>query len=236
MYKLADPHQPIQTGVIALYSFVAFLLVMAVAIHHFTKIPFATFTADPAATFNYSPIYGYVSNIGILLWCSCASICFFSAAVLNIRRDQRSKVLFFLNFGILTTLLMFDDLFMFHESIAPWYLNVPEKSVLACYGLYALGCFYHFRKTVLVSDVKLLAIAAVAFGLSIVIDQISERHYIPGEYLFEDGFKFIGIASWLAYFMQYSFSQISANIMSSAFTDQPKIRRPKVDLTQFMNN
>lgn len=236
MYKLADPQHSLKTAIIVLYSSVGLLLLLLLGIHHFTKIPFANFTADPAATFNYSPIYGYISNLGILLWCSCASVCFLSAAILNIRKDQRNNVLFLLNFGIVTTLLMLDDLFMFHESIAPWYLNIPEKAVLAFYGMYAAGCFYHFRKIVLESDLRFLAVAVVTFGMSVFIDQVSERYYITGEYLFEDGLKFIGIASWLAYFLQYSFSQLAAVIMPPYLLDPSRLRRQKTDAAHFMNN
>lgn len=236
MYKLSEPQSPIKVAITVLYSFVGIQLLLLLGLHHFTKIPFASFTADPAATYGYSPVYGYISNLGIMLWCACASVCLLSAAILNIRRDQKSNVAFLLNFGILTAILMFDDLFMFHESIAPWYLSIPEKVILAFYGMYALGCFYHFRRIIMGSDKRLLVLSVMALGMSIVLDQISSRYYIPGEYLFEDGLKFIGIASWLAYFLQYSFSQVMDIIIPSQFFDKSKMRTSEVNLVDWFRN
>lgn len=230
MYKLAEPQRPVNIFIGALYACVGMLLVLLVVLHGVTKIPFASFTADPAATFGFSPIYGYISNLGILMWSLCVSVCFFSAAVLNIRKDQRGNVAFLTCFGILTSILMFDDLFMFHESVAPWYFNVPEKVVLAFYGIYATGCFYHFRKIIFTRESGLFALSVAALGMSVVIDQFSSRYYIPGEYLFEDGLKFVGIASWLSYFVSYSFAQIMAIVSPFGFSNQSVIRKAKRDL------
>ena len=216
MYKMSQPQQPILVFIPVLYSFVGLLLMALILVHCMTGIPFVQFTADPPATFNYNSFFGYISNIGILFWCATASVCFLSAAILNVRRDQREMVKFLVCFGALTTVLMFDDLFMFHESIAPWYLHVSEKAVLIVYGLYALVSFSHFRKIVLTNDIHFLVLAACAFGSSVLIDQISEVYYFPGEYLFEDGAKFIGIASWLAYFVDLSFHKIMAVILSAS--------------------
>lgn len=212
MYKLSDPEQPVNVSIGVMYAGVIGVLLTLVAVHQVTRIPFANFTADPAAMFDYNPLFGSISHLGILLWGACASVCFLSAAVLNIHRNQKTNIAFLVNFGALTVVLMLDDLFMFHESIAPWYLSIPEKMVLAVYGLYAVGCFYHFRRTIMVSDTKFLILSIVTLGMSIVIDQISSRYYIPGEYLLEDGLKFIGIASWLAYFLKFSFGKIMGMI------------------------
>jgi hypothetical protein len=218
MYKMSQPQQPILVFIPVLYSFVGLLLIALVLVHCITGIPFAQFTADPAATFNYNSLFGCISNIGILLWCAAASVCFLSAAILNVRRDQGEMVKFLVCFGALTAVLMFDDLFMFHESIAPWYLHVPEKAVLILYGLYALYAFSHFRKIVLTNDIRFLVLAACAFGSSVLIDQISEIYYIPGEYLFEDGAKFVGIASWLAYFVDLSFHKVMVVMLGASMT------------------
>ena len=216
MYKMSHPQQPILVFIPVLYSFVGLLLMALVLVHCMTGIPFAQFTADPAATFNYNSMFGYISNVGVLLWCATASVCFLSAAILNVRRDQGEMVKFLVCFGALTAVLMFDDLFMFHESIAPEYLHVPEKAVLIVYGLYALYSFSHFRKIVLTNDIRFLVLAACAFGFSVLIDQVSDRFYLPGEYLFEDGAKFIGIASWLAYFVNLSFHKVMAVVLGAS--------------------
>lgn len=215
MYKMSIPERPIRFFIPVLYSFVFVLLAILVVVHHFTKIPFRMFTADPAASMSYHSFYGYISNVGILFWCAAATICFLSAAILHLRKDQLETVRFLGSFGALTTLLMFDDLFMFHESIGPWYFNLPEKATLVFYGVFAMYCLARFRQVILSNDVRFLLLAFVGFGASVGIDQISEKIYIPGEYLFEDGAKFIGIASWLVYFLNFSFNKIMAVMAQS---------------------
>ncbi len=223
MYKMSTPERPIRIFISIFYSFVGFLLAALIIVHQVTKIPFNMFTADPAASMQYNSFYGYISNVGILFWCATATVCFLSGAVLNIRKDQREIIHFLVCFGALTMVLMFDDLFMFHESIAPWVLHVPEKATLVVYGLYAAFCFARFHKVILTNDFRYLFIAIAAFGTSVVIDQISEKIYFPGEYLFEDGAKFIGIASWLVYFVDFSYNKM----MSVLAVSQIEIIRGK---------
>lgn len=215
MYKISTPERPIRIFIVSFYALVGVLLAALVMVHQITGIPFRMFTADPAASFNYNSFYGYISNIGILFWCSTMSVCFLSATVLNIRKDQRQIIQFLVSFGSLTAVLMIDDLFMFHESIAPWYLHIPEKAMLVLYGLFALYCLVRFMPVILSHDLRFLILSFAAFGVSIVIDQVSEKIYIPGEYLFEDGAKFFGIASWFIYFVNFSFSKIMTVLAQS---------------------
>lgn len=221
MYKIAEPHRPVNIFIGMLFSMVTGLLLILVVVHQLTKIPFANFTADPAATFNFNPFFGYVSNLGIIFWGMCVSVCFLSAAILNARRDQAKNAAFLMSFGALTAVLMLDDLFMIHESLGPNYLNISEKWFLIAYGLYASGCFYHFRAIIFNNSKKLLILAMAAFGSSIMIDQVSSNFYMSGEYLFEDGLKLIGISSWLCYFLDFSFRKI---VLIHSMVFEPKSR------------
>lgn len=226
MYKMSTPERPIRVFIAAHYAFVAFLLLVLVAVHRATNIPFKMFTADPAASMDFHSFYGYISHIGILFWCAAATVCILSAAVLHLRKDQLETVRFLSCFGALTAVLMFDDLFMLHESIVPWYLHIPEKAVLAFYGAFAVYCLVRFRHVILSNDARYLVLSFAGFGVSVAIDQLSERIYLPGEYLFEDGAKFIGIASWLVYFVNFSFSKIMA-VMAQSQIEIIRGRRSK---------
>jgi hypothetical protein len=208
MLRMSQPKPSV--FVPALFSVVGVLLGVLAVAHFITNIPFAKFTADPAATFGYNPLYGYISNIGILLWCSCVSVCFLSAGLLRVYKEEGQMFRFLICFGILTAVLMLDDLFMFHESLGPSYLNISEKWVLLSYGMYTAFCLYHFRRTIMLNDVRYLILAVAAFGVSVLVDQISSRFYFPGEYFVEDGLKLTGIASWLAYFVTLSFSKMTS--------------------------
>jgi len=235
MYKLPDPQQPVQIVIRALYAIVLLLLVLLVGIHQMTNISFASFTADPATVFGYNPLYGYISNLGVILWGACMSVCLFSALILNSRRDQSKMIAFFISFGALTAVLMLDDLFMFHEKLAPEYLNISEKWVLLTYALYAAGSIYHFRDILFTHDMKFFIISFAAFASSVLLDQIATRYYFPGEFLFEDGLKFIGIASWLTYFLNMASTHIMALMTSNMALQEPS-RRKKLLLERFSHN
>jgi len=218
MYKMSEPQRSVKLFIAGLFAVVGVLLAVLLAVHCLTKIPFMKFTADPATVFGYNPLFGYISNLGIILWAACVGVCFLSAGILNAHKGEGQSVRFLLAFGGLTVILMLDDLFMFHESLAPNYLNISEKWVILAYGVYTMFCFYHFRRLILNNDFRFLIFAMAALGSSVVVDQISSRFYFPGEYFVEDGLKFIGIAAWLSYFVEFSSDKITA-----MFTDMNRI-------------
>ncbi len=208
MYKIPEPRQPVTMFIAGLFSVVGLLLAVLLVAHCVTNIPFEKFTADPATVFGYNPLFGYISNLGVILWAACVGVCLLSAGIINVNKRERHTVHFLIAFGALTAVLMLDDLFMFHESLAPNYLNISEKWVILAYGIYAAACFYHFRKVILINDMRYLILAITALGASVLVDQIATKFYFPGEYFVEDGLKFIGIASWLAYFATFSFDKV----------------------------
>jgi predicted nucleic-acid-binding Zn-ribbon protein len=107
---------------------------------------------------------------------------------------------------------MVDDLFLFHDVIFREYLGISE---LIVYPLYMAGTalfLYHFRERIGNSDYIILMLSIGFFVMSIFADIISDKVFssqgMPGGYLFEDGFKFLGIASWLVYFSRTAFLDI----------------------------
>ena len=166
-------------------------------------IPFSHITCDPAAVAEIHPFTGMISNIGILLWAGAAVICLFCWALLSKNPDKTRFSTFVLYFGIMTLILLLDDLFMLHEQIIPCDLGIPQKFVLLGYLGLALCGIVFFRKTILTTDYLLLLLALGFFGLSIFVDVFDHEidALIGGwRYLFEDGSKFLGIVTWLGYF------------------------------------
>ena len=53
--------------------------------------------------------FGFFSNLGVLLWCSAASVCLFASMLLIQRKADRHQILFLVSAGIFTGLLLFDD-------------------------------------------------------------------------------------------------------------------------------
>lgn len=187
-----------------------------------THIPLSNFTRDPAAVAGMQPFTGIVSNLGILAWCATATICFTGAFA--IRKDTTKKSLtgFFLFSGIITAVLMIDDLFLFHETVFPDMLHIRQEFVYALYMILVGIYLVRFRKTILGTDFGLLLSAFFFFGLSILVD-LSPFHEA---FLVEDSFKLLGIVTWATYLFKTSFLKLGRGENSIAQESPP--RKPPV--------
>ena len=201
--------------VAVLYLLISILLCSIVLVNLYTGVPLEMFTRDPAAIAGINPFAGIVSNIGVLFWCIGASICLFS--FFNIVGRQTNRIndytLFLLFFGLTTLVLLFDDLFLFHEVIAPRFLNLSEKEIYICYGIIVLFGIVRFKKIIFQTELIILSLAFIFFSLSIAIDLFGSWLILPGGNFVEDGFKLLGISSWVCYFVSASF-QIDRKYLS----------------------
>lgn len=183
----------------------AILLLMGMASLLF-NVSIPNMTRDVTAIANISPLTGILSNLGILLWCSAASICFFSAIML---RNLKSKEIFWflISSALLTTYLLFDDFFLFHEYLASRYLGLNEKVIFGALGIAVLSYLIEFRGIILRTNFSILLLSLGFLSTSVVIDTVFE--FLFGnlgqwEYFLEDGTKWLGIASWCSYSVQTS--------------------------------
>lgn len=193
------------------------LLILVILVSLSTGIPIGTFTRDPAAIagkaglapsvdFSINPFLGIISSFGILLWCISATICLFTSCL---TRPKTAKKKFngssFLKFsGLFSLFLLLDDLFLFHEKIAPK-LFLSEKIVFVCYLAIVLFGITKFRKVILQTEWMILCFAFCFFGLSIILDIFPVPYIVGGlQFVLEDGFKLLGIASWCSYFVLVS--------------------------------
>lgn len=157
------------------------------------------------------PFYiGLVSNFGVLLWCTTAAVCFFTYMVLRPTRRQLAS--FFLWSAGISTVLLFDDLFLIHEEVMPHYLGISEKKVFAGYGVLILGYLLRWWKHIRHTDYLLLVLAFVFFGLSILVDLFAE--YGLKSLFLEDSCKLTGIVSWSAYYLRTCLTQLNGLIRS----------------------
>ncbi|MBD2039822.1 hypothetical protein [Microcoleus sp. FACHB-672] len=188
---------------ISLWAYLPIISILAIVAWQ-AEIPLGNLTRDPLVTVEQPFYIGFFSNIGILFWCAAAAICLFSFALLQNHYRSRRMHSFILYSGILTSVLLLDDLFMIHEEVAPKYLFVPEKFVYLIYALMLLVYLVKFRKTILKTDFSLLVLALAWFALSIVFDKgiiplspsLLERGF---DFYLEDAAKLLGIVSWFAY-------------------------------------
>ena len=196
--------------VLALYLLITVLLFILVLVNLHTDTPLDTFTRDPSVITGTHPFVGMISNIGILFWCVGASICLFSFIyTIGQKSKKMSEYGFFLLFfGLTTLLLLLDDLFLFHEYIGPEILNLSEKHIYISYGIIVLFGIVRFRKIIIQTEWIILGLAFTFFALSIAIDLFESWLSLPGSTFIEDSFKFLGIASWVSYFVLTSFETI----------------------------
>jgi hypothetical protein len=96
----------------------------------------------------------------------------------------------------MTAGLLLDDLFMFHEYLAPIHFRLNEKGVLASYACVTVAYLLVHRRLILESSYRLLAAALVLFAVSMLVDLADGAGWWK---LAEDGCKILGIASWLGY-------------------------------------
>lgn len=168
----------------------------------------------------HNPLAGFLSNIGILFWCGSATLYLFSFIILknkkNINVNNRNNfALFFFVFGFLTSMLLLDDLFLFHEAIYPNLLNISQEVVYTCYVAAFSWGILRFRKIIIKTNFYLLLLAFLWFSLSIIIDLygfslIVLYEPLDARVLFEDGFKLLGIVSWFSYCAETCFKEISS--------------------------
>lgn len=179
------------------YGAVGVGLLATIAIRLRWGIPTEHFLRDMATLTGAPPYLGALSSIGILLWGASATICLFVAACLP-RRDAARA--FWTYAGILSIALAADDLFLFHEILFPFHLGIPEPMVYVLYGLLAAGFLVLFRRAILETEYVLLGLALGWFAASLAVDRWGHLVLERGFWLVEDGFKMLGIVSWLLYF------------------------------------
>ena len=160
---------------------------------------------------------GLVPQLEGVLW--SASLAAVAIAWIVLQRRQGNfagPMRFLLQAGIVTTVLLLDDLFLFHGDLAPKYLHVEKYIVLSIYLVMIGGLLFSNRVEIISSEYLILFLALGLFGTSTLMDLLPLRMLLAPEFVvqtgffLEDGFKFAGIATWLAYFGRYAVQQIES--------------------------
>jgi hypothetical protein len=156
-------------------------------------------TREPAAILGGHALTGALSQLGGLVWSAAAAVCFLTWLVKRGRpASGRVPPVFFLASGLFMAAMMVDDVYQFHEELAPIFLHVPDEAVVLFYVLVAVVWLVLFWRTILETDYVLLVIAAVCSAISVLVDALSDTP-TNSRYLLEDGFKLLGIVGWLGY-------------------------------------
>lgn len=192
-----------------LYLPATFLLLTLIVVSECLNIPFSEFTRDPLAITGGHPFLGIISNVGVLLWSFSAAVCFFSYALLKKIKIKPDVLRFILFGGLISTVMLLDDLFMLHEYIYPRHFGINQKIIFSCYGLLVSYYLFEFRAIIKETYYLFILLALCLFALSVLVD-ILPKNLLPWHHLFEDGPKFLGIVSWFSYQLTVCFQEVQS--------------------------
>lgn len=152
---------------------------------------------DLAQTCDTALGVGFLSNLGYLLWMAAAAIALFTALSGVVPLRGRVQQLLLCGGGF-SLLLCLDDMFLLHDRY------IGSTFLYSLYAVFALLILFRFRRQVQALGGGSFLLAVVLLGSSVVIDQLQDL--IPVPYarlqLVEEGAKFLGIATWLAFWSQ----------------------------------
>lgn len=212
---MKNQRAPLFVAAVFIYLPVLLLLLATGMISVIKEVPIKNFMRDTTAVAR-APFYiGAISNIGVLLWCATASMCFLTSSVLHRASTGTKEQLFFLWAALITAVLMIDDLFLVHETVAPRFLAVSSDSVFVIYGILTSAFLLYYRRLILQTDYILLLLGILFLAGSVAFDMLSDNNFIPSlkstgmqNYL-EDSSKLLGIAGWFSYFGRECFKKLS---------------------------
>jgi len=147
--------------------------------------------------------FGFVSNIGVVIWCICGGCCLFAALHKFHLEGWSENTKFLVAAGGFTTFLGVDDLFLLHDHILPA-LHIGQLITSMLYAAIGISYLARFHKLIISHDLLLFLLAGGLLAMSVSVDQFfhSER---PFRIFLEDGAKLLGICAWAAFHISASF-------------------------------
>lgn len=137
---------------------------------------------------------GLISNLGYLLWIASAAICLFTACSQVSRPRGRVRELLLAG-GSLSLILCLDDMFLLHDR------HISPNVLYLFYIVFALLILFRYRDLVTRVGGPIFLLSVMLLGASLLFDKFQDLlpiSYGDGQ-VFEEGVKFLGIASWLLF-------------------------------------
>jgi len=207
--KITKSHWIAITALLSAFSVLIFLKYQRI-------VPAEHLLRDLVTTTDSPFYYGFISSVGVLIWCVSGTVCLFSWLILRQQHDAAYISSFFLYSGVFSIILCLDDQFLIHEVIIRKYLHIPETVLFLAYIIYIGLWLITYRKIILKSSYPFLILAGVLFAVSLSIDFVAVR--IPSvvdrilsvdRILYEDGAKFLAIVAWCGYFTMTAYTEVS---------------------------
>ena len=175
------------------------------------------FTQDPATIMD-TPFYlGFFSYIGILFWAGAAILCFYTRLVLIKTNTSPEHLKFMLSSGMISTLLLFDDLFLLHEEVFPEFFSLSKSIVYVIYVNIILLYLILFRGEWMESEYLILGLACALIGISQFVEYVPMP--LPEDSFLEDAVKLFGVVTWFIYYARYCFQKTEAVFDEASFRE-----------------
>ena len=201
------------TPAVYVTTFAPALLLLLVSITQ-SHVPFEYLSKDPLTVAGMATAanadrkccpayYGLVSNVGILVWWSVATVCLFAGTLLILCRGDavtRHDGTRLLAAGLFTGWLTLDDLFLVHEKVLPA-LGIPQLAVYGAYALMALAFAFYSRALIWNGRRAMFGLAIALLSTSVAIDVIVSQQS-TASIILEDGAKLLGIVAWASFYIE----------------------------------
>lgn len=146
-----------------------------------------TLVRDPAASFDFWPLAGMLSYLGVWALVATGAVCLFAASIARGARGLLVAI------GVFSAYVALDDLFMLHERVLPWY-GLSETLVMGAMALAAAVIAVVFRAHFLDPQAGAIWLAVGFLVASVVYDL--RAPYGDTQVIIEDGLKFTGLVLW----------------------------------------
>jgi hypothetical protein len=168
-------------------------------------------TRAPLATGQpWSPAYGgWFGSFAVLGWTFTAGVCAIGARLARRWQPQQARLL--AGSAALSVLLLTDDLFLFHHTVAPQRLGIPKPTVLWILIAIAIVWGIVFRRQLLADrDLPILGWAVIAYGTSLWIDGFGGAIGWGGAR--EEVAKLTGVLAWAVFHWRVTTRAAAAGI------------------------
>ena len=178
-----------------------------------TRIPLRELLLDPTALRNVPWYSGIVSNLGILVWTVAAASALGGAWVA--RETNRPSASRFLGTGgIVTVILLLDDLLLLHSTVLPRLFDIQKPAATLLVVSPAVAWLLVFAGEVRRTRWVILVGALVSFAVSLAADFVLHPA-ASAELLLEDGAKFLGVLAWGLYFVLTTYDIVRSTIQTA---------------------
>jgi len=159
----------------------------------------------------------FISDLGAILWCVAATVCFFAATLL--RNNQAKDVYHFLLYSaLLTTYLLFDDFFQIHDHYLHNKLGISEKITYLVLGIASSVLIIKFRQTILRTNYIVMFLGISFLAISVIADGIlAPLEIIYGIFVIGAALSFYLFTSHHSLFKEYVLVFVTVIALCVAF-------------------